>query len=138
MSNPSAQKSSAPDKPSVTIHIAPLFVNEKTAAKMLDESYELRRRRRYEDEARLASGEPMQGPPWLRDGARIKYSIASLREYAQGYPDIRAKFNSNKLSAKGIGRGADSAAAADCTSATGISTGCKNAVSRPRGRRLKR
>ena len=119
MQNPSKQKTEVvqpKQKAEVThplgviIHIEPIFVDEKIAAKMLDESYELRRRRRYEDEARLARYEPMEGPPWLKDGARIKYSIASLREYALGYPDIRTKFNSNKLSAKGIGRSADSAA----------------------------
>ena len=99
MQNPSNQKFKvAQPKPNaeiahpfgVIIHIEPIFVDEKMAAKMLDESHELRRRRRYEDEARLTSGEPMQGPAWLRDGARVKYRVSALREYALRRPDIQA------------------------------------------------
>lgn len=61
--------------------IEPLMVAEPVAADMLDESYETRRRRRYDDQKRLERGEPIEGPPWIQDGGRIKYRVRDIEDY---------------------------------------------------------
>ena len=67
--------------------LAPLLLNESTAAALLDESEQTRRLRRYEDEKRLKQGDPIHGPAWVRDGKRVKYRLADIRSYADRIPN---------------------------------------------------
>ncbi len=84
--------------PILMIQIEPELVNEKAAARLIDESWELRRRRRYEDEARIARGDKPKGPVWIKDGTRVKYRVSDLRTYAAQLPDIREKFQRKQKS----------------------------------------
>ena len=84
----------------ITIQLEPEMVSEKVAAKIIDESWESRRRRRYEDEARIARGEEPIGPIWVKDGTRVKYRVRDLRSYVADLPDIRRKFQAEYLTAK--------------------------------------
>ena len=75
-----------------TIQLEPELVCEKDAARVISESWELRRRRRYADEARIARGEEPKGPVWIKDGTRVKYRVSDLRNYVANLPDIRDAF----------------------------------------------
>jgi len=66
-----------------------LLFDEPTAALILSESHQTRINRRREDEARLNRGEPIQGPAWIRDGARrIKYRGSDLKAYVASLDSV--------------------------------------------------
>jgi hypothetical protein len=79
--------------PAAIVVIEPELVNEATAAAILDESHEQRKKNRREDQKRLERSEPIKGPAWIRDGERrIKYRPKHLRDYAASLPTILDKF----------------------------------------------
>ncbi len=80
--------------PAVIVAIEPELVNEPTAAYVVDESHEQRKKNRREDQKRLERGEPIKGPAWIRDGERrIKYRPQVLHEHAVSLPTIIEQFD---------------------------------------------
>jgi hypothetical protein len=68
--------------------IPPGYLAEADAAEFLAESHELRRKNRYKDKQRLARGEPIEGPPWVEDGGRIKYRMSDLDRYVDARGNV--------------------------------------------------